>query len=55
MRKHSCPGGIKVARIPGMSEVSGSFPVSGLCFPNDLCCICLVFTMFFIFIKRMYS
>ena len=24
--------GLKVARFPGMSEVSGSIPVSGLCF-----------------------
>ena len=32
MRKHNCPGGVKVARFPGMSEVSGSIPVSGLCF-----------------------
>ena len=32
MRKHRCPGGLKVARSPGMSEVSGSNPVSGLCF-----------------------
>ena len=32
MRKHSCPGGVKVARFPDMSEVSGSIPVSGLCF-----------------------
>ena len=32
MRKHRCPGGVKVARFPGMSEVSGSNPVSGLCF-----------------------
>ena len=33
MRKHRCPGGVKVARFPGMSEVShyGSIPVSGLC------------------------
>ena len=30
--KHRCPGGVKVARFPGMSEVSGSIPVSGLCF-----------------------
>ena len=30
MRKHRCPGGVKVARFPGMSEVSGSIPVSGL-------------------------
>ena len=32
MRKHRCPGGVKVERFPGMSEVSGSNPVSGLCF-----------------------
>ena len=32
MRKHRCPGGVKVARFPGMSEVSGSIPVSGHCF-----------------------
>ena len=32
MRKHRCPGSVKVARLPGMSEVSGSIPVSGLCF-----------------------
>ena len=30
MRKHRCPGSVKVARFPGMSEVSGSIPVSGL-------------------------
>ena len=32
MRKNGCPGGVKVARFPGMLEVSVSFPVSGLCF-----------------------
>ena len=32
MRKHRCPGGVKVARFPGMSEVSGSIRVSALCF-----------------------
>ena len=32
MRKHRCPGGVKVARFPGLSEVSGSIPVSELCF-----------------------
>ena len=32
MRKHRCPAGVKVARLPGISEVSGSNPVSGLCF-----------------------
>ena len=32
MRKDRCPGGVKVARFPGMSEVSGWIYVSGLCF-----------------------
>ena len=32
MRKHRCPGGVKVAGFPGMLEVSGSIPVSRLCF-----------------------
>ena len=32
MRKHRCPGVVKEIRFPFMSEVSGSFPVSGLCF-----------------------
>ena len=30
MKKNRCPGGVKVARFPGMSEVSGSIPASGL-------------------------
>ena len=41
MRKHRCPGGVSVARFPGMSEVSGSIPVSGLCFPLNF----VVFTL----------
>ena len=32
MRKHRCPGGVKVALFASMSEVSGSILVSGLCF-----------------------
>ena len=32
MTKRRCPGGVKVERFSGMSEVSGSIPVSGLCF-----------------------
>ena len=32
MRKHRCPGSVKVALFPGMSEVSGSISASGLCF-----------------------
>ena len=42
MRKHRCPGGVMVARFPGMSEVSGSFSVSGLCFLM----IFVVFTLY---------
>ena len=30
MRKDRCHGGVKGARFPGMSEVSGSIPESGL-------------------------
>ena len=30
MSKHRCPGGVKVARFSGMSEVSGSIPEPGL-------------------------
>ena len=41
MIKHRRPGGVKVARFPGMSEVSGSIPVSGLCFPLNF----VVFTL----------
>ena len=32
MRKHRCPGGVMVARFPGMSEVSGWIAVSRLYF-----------------------
>ena len=32
MKKHRSPGGVKVARFPGISEVWGSITVSGLCF-----------------------
>ena len=41
MRKHRCPGGVKVERFPGMSEVSGSIPVSVLCF----LLICVILTL----------
>ena len=30
MKKHRCPGGVKVARFPGISGVSGSISVLGL-------------------------
>ena len=55
MGKYRCPGGVKVARFPGMSEVSGSIPVSGHCFLLIFVVIYLVFIMLFIFVKRMYS
>ena len=32
MRKHRCHGGLKAARFPGISEVSGSIPESLPCF-----------------------
>ena len=32
MRKHRCPDGVMVARFAGMSGVTGSIRVSGLCF-----------------------
>ena len=41
MRKHRCPVGVTIARFPGMFEVSGSIPVSGLCF----LLICVVFNL----------
>ena len=51
MRKHRCPGGVKVARFPGMSEVSGSIPVSGLCF----LLISVVFTLCLPFYSSLLS
>ena len=54
MRKHRCPGGVKVARFPGMSEVSGSIPVSGLCFLMIFVVYLLfVLLMLINFVKRM--
>ena len=40
MTKHRCLGGVKVARFPGMSEVSGWITVSALC------CFLLIFVVF---------
>ena len=46
--------GVKVSRFPGMSGLG--FDSRGrTLFSIDLCCIYLVFTMLFIFVKRMYS
>ena len=50
MRKHRCPGGVKVARFPACQRSRGRFFRS--LFSIDLCCIYLVFTMLFIFVKR---
>ena len=55
MRKHRCPCALNVARV--------SLHVRGLGFDSrvrtlfsvDLCCIYLVFTILFSFVKRMYS
>ena len=55
MIKHVCPGGVKVARFPGMSEVSGSIPVSGLCFLLIFVVFTLCLPCYSIFVKRMYS
>ena len=41
MRKPRCPGSVKLTRFSGMSEVSGSILVSGLC----LLLIFVVFTL----------
>ena len=54
MRLRRCPGGVKVSTL--------SRNVRGLGFDSrvrtllsiDLCCIYLVFTMLFIFVKRIY-
>ena len=40
MRKHRCPDGVKVARFPGMSEVSGSIPCQ-----DSVLLIFVVFTL----------
>ena len=55
MRNHRCPGGVKVARFPGMSEVSCSIPVSGLYFLLIFVVFTLCLKMLFTFVKRMYS
>ena len=49
--------GVKVARSPGMSEVSGSIPVSGLCFlwifvVFTLCLPCFSFLLSACTVKR---
>ena len=55
MRKHRCPGGVKVARFPRHVRGLGFDCRLRTLFSIDLCCIYLVFTMLFIFVKRMYN
>ena len=55
MIKHVCLGGVKVSRFPGMSEVSGFDSRVRTLFSIDLCCVYLVFTMLFKFVKRVHS
>ena len=55
MRLHSSPGVVKVSTLS--RHVRGlvfDFRVMTM-FSIDLCCIYLVFTMLFNFVKRMYS
>ena len=57
MRKHRCPGGVKVARFAGMSEVSGSIPMTGLFFllifvVFTLCLPCYSFSLSACTVKR---
>ena len=51
MRKHRCPGGVKVEHFSGMSEVSGSIPVAGLCF----LLIFVVFTLCLLCYSSLFS
>ena len=57
MRKHRCPSGVNVARFLGMSGVSGSIPVSGLCFllifvVSTLCLPCYSYLLSACTVKR---
>ena len=55
MRKHRCPGGVKVAGLSRHVRGLGFDSHVRTLFSIDLCCIYLVFTMLFTFVKRMYS
>ena len=55
MRKHRCPGGVKVARISRHDRGLGFDSRVWTLFSIDPCCIYLVFTMLFFFVKRMFS
>ena len=47
MRLHSSPGGVKVSTLPGLSDLSGYFPESGLRF--------LFIFVVFTFVHRLLS
>ena len=55
MRKHRCLDGVKVARTSRHVRGLGFDSRVRTLFSIDLCCVYFVFTMLFIFVKRMYS
>ena len=54
MRLRRCPGGVKVSTLSQNVRGLGFDSRVRTLFSIDLCCIYLVFTMLFIFVKRMY-
>ena len=55
MRLRRCPGGVKVSTLSRRVRVLGFDSRVSSPYSIDLCCIYLLFTMLFIFVKRMYS
>ena len=55
MRKHRCTGGVKVGTLSRHVRGLGFDSRGRTMFSIVLCCIYFVFTMLFIFVKRMYS
>ena len=55
MRVRRCPGAVKVSTLKRHVRGLGFDSRVRTPFSIDLCCIYLVFTMLFIFIKSMYS
>ena len=54
MRVRRCPGGVKVSTLSRHVSGIGFDSRVRTLFSICLCCIYLVFTMLFIFVKRMY-
>ena len=54
MRLRRSPGGVKVSTLSRHVRGLGFDSRVRTLFSIDLCCIYLVFTMLFIFVKRMY-